>query len=182
MLYCSLSKALWVWISICKAITPVVVWSHWQTQVGHYACILSHVQLFAILWTVARQAPLSMGFSRVLANTFGPRLPPWFFALCYPSLLSDLCPRMYSFPISHSLFSLSFYSCFIPLLFHFHSELCSSPSWRWFPSQNVGLLAYHVLSVMWEVGNSNGMRETSHMSFSSSFVLALLKSSHEAHR
>ena len=64
MLYCSLSKALWVWISVCKAITPVVVWSHWQTQVGHYACILSHVRLFAIPWTVARQAPLSMGFSR----------------------------------------------------------------------------------------------------------------------
>ena len=32
-----------------------------------YACVLSHfscVQLFATLWTVARQAPLSMGFSR----------------------------------------------------------------------------------------------------------------------
>ena len=25
---------------------------------------LSHVQLFATLWTIARQAPLSMGFSR----------------------------------------------------------------------------------------------------------------------
>ena len=25
---------------------------------------LSHVQLFVILWTVSRQAPLSMGFSR----------------------------------------------------------------------------------------------------------------------
>ena len=32
-----------------------------------YACMLSHfshVQLFAILWTVALQASLSMGFSR----------------------------------------------------------------------------------------------------------------------
>ena len=32
-----------------------------------YACMLSHfssVQLFAMLWTVAHQAPLSMGFSR----------------------------------------------------------------------------------------------------------------------
>ena len=32
-----------------------------------YVCMLSHfshVQLFATLWTVARQAPLSMGFSR----------------------------------------------------------------------------------------------------------------------
>ena len=28
------------------------------------ACILSHVQLFATLWTVAHQAPLFMGFSR----------------------------------------------------------------------------------------------------------------------
>ena len=26
------------------------------------ACVLSHVQLFATLWTVAPQAPLSMGF------------------------------------------------------------------------------------------------------------------------
>ena len=33
----------------------------------HYVCMLScvsHVQLFLILWTVAHQAPLSMGFSR----------------------------------------------------------------------------------------------------------------------
>ena len=31
------------------------------------ACVLSHfsqVQLFVMLWTVARQTPLSMGFSR----------------------------------------------------------------------------------------------------------------------
>ena len=27
-------------------------------------CVLSHVQLFGTPWTVARQAPLSMGFSR----------------------------------------------------------------------------------------------------------------------
>ena len=29
-----------------------------------YAQLLSHVQLFAAPWTVAHQAPLSMGFSR----------------------------------------------------------------------------------------------------------------------
>ena len=29
-----------------------------------YVCMLSHVPLFATLWTVAHQAPLSMGFSR----------------------------------------------------------------------------------------------------------------------
>ena len=28
------------------------------------ACVLSHVQLFATLWTVAYQAPLTMEFSR----------------------------------------------------------------------------------------------------------------------
>ena len=36
-------------------------------MVGQCACVLdcfSHVQLFAILWTTAQQAPLSMGFSR----------------------------------------------------------------------------------------------------------------------
>ena len=30
----------------------------------HCVCMLSHVWLFATPWTVARQAPLSMGFSR----------------------------------------------------------------------------------------------------------------------
>ena len=29
-----------------------------------YSSLLCHVRLFAILWTVARQASLSMGFSR----------------------------------------------------------------------------------------------------------------------
>ena len=29
-----------------------------------HAHMLSHIQLFVILWTVARQAPLSMGFPR----------------------------------------------------------------------------------------------------------------------
>ena len=29
-----------------------------------YLCVFSHVQLFAIPWTVAYQSPLSMGFSR----------------------------------------------------------------------------------------------------------------------
>jgi len=29
-----------------------------------YACVLSHVELFATLWTVAQQAPLSMAFPR----------------------------------------------------------------------------------------------------------------------
>ena len=33
-------------------------------HVGVHAQLLSHVQLFAIPWTAACQAPLSMGFSR----------------------------------------------------------------------------------------------------------------------
>ena len=33
-------------------------------SMGCCACMLSHVQLFATLWTVAHQAPLSMGLSR----------------------------------------------------------------------------------------------------------------------
>ena len=38
-----------------------------QTGLGLYVCMLSHfspVQLFAALWAVACQAPLSMGFSK----------------------------------------------------------------------------------------------------------------------
>ena len=38
-----------------------------QSESAMRACMLSrfsHVQLFAVLWTVACQAPLSMGFSR----------------------------------------------------------------------------------------------------------------------
>ena len=33
-------------------------------QLGLHAQLLSHVQLFAMLWTVALGAPLSMGLSR----------------------------------------------------------------------------------------------------------------------
>ena len=36
------------------------------------ACVLSHVQVFEILWTVAHQAPLSMEFSR---QEYWSRLP-----------------------------------------------------------------------------------------------------------
>ena len=42
-------------------------WLHspdgWVFITSH-ACMLSHVRLFVTLWTVARQAPLSLGFSR----------------------------------------------------------------------------------------------------------------------
>ena len=32
--------------------------------IWHVLCVLSHVQLFVTPWTIARQAPLSMEFSR----------------------------------------------------------------------------------------------------------------------
>ena len=63
------------------------------------ALLLSHVPLFAILWTVARQAPLFMGFSRQ-ENWSGLPFPsagdlpnlgtePWCPALQADSLLSE---------------------------------------------------------------------------------------------
>ena len=45
-----------------------------------YACVCSHfnpVWLFVILWTVAHQAPLSMGFSRQESWSGLPCPPPW---------------------------------------------------------------------------------------------------------
>ena len=39
-------------------------------------CMLSHVQLFVTLWTVACQAPLSMGFSRQESWSGSPCPPP----------------------------------------------------------------------------------------------------------
>ena len=43
-----------------------------QTPCSHWACVLSHVWLFATPWTVACQTPLSMGFSR---QEYWSRLP-----------------------------------------------------------------------------------------------------------
>ena len=47
---------------------------------------LSHVQLFAVLWTVAHQAPLSMGFSRQEYWSGLPFPPPYLSSLFYNSL------------------------------------------------------------------------------------------------
>ena len=43
---------------------------------GMCVCALSHVQLFVTLWTVAHQAPLSMGFSRQESWSGLPFPPP----------------------------------------------------------------------------------------------------------
>ena len=63
------------------------------------ACSLSHVQLFATPWTVARQAPLSMGFSRQESwsglpfppprDLADPVIEPWSPVLQEDSLLSE---------------------------------------------------------------------------------------------
>ena len=46
-----------------------------ERRCGH-AQLLSHVQLCTTLWTVARQAPLSMGFSRQEYSSELPCPPP----------------------------------------------------------------------------------------------------------
>ena len=52
----------------------------------------SHVQLFASLWTVAHQAPLSMAFSRQEYCSALPALPP-----IYISIKQSCCkPRIYT--------------------------------------------------------------------------------------
>ena len=45
----------------------LVLGVNWCNPLGKYACVQSrfrHVKLFATLWTIAHQAPLSMGFPR----------------------------------------------------------------------------------------------------------------------
>ena len=41
-----------------------LLWGEWNSASCVCACVLSHVRLFVTPWTGARQAPLSMGFSR----------------------------------------------------------------------------------------------------------------------
>ena len=55
--YCCLNKCFLYFILISRVFTYFLL----------FACVLSHfspVGLFATLWTVAHQSPLSMGFSR----------------------------------------------------------------------------------------------------------------------
>ena len=56
-----------------------------------HCSVLSHVQLFEIFWTVARQAPLSMGF-------FQARILEWvaisFSNACMHAKLLQLCPTL----------------------------------------------------------------------------------------
>ena len=54
--------------------------THWEIGIDIYTpCVLSHfshVQLFAILWTVAHQDPMSTGFSRQEYSSGLPCPPP----------------------------------------------------------------------------------------------------------
>ena len=57
---------------------------HFHQQGGCMLSHFGHVQLFATLWTVARQTPLSMGFSRQENWSGLPFLPPG--DLLYPGI------------------------------------------------------------------------------------------------
>ena len=57
-----------------------VMWQPgWEESLGENVKLLSRVQLFATLWTVAYQAPLSIGFSRQEDCRGLPFPSPWDF-------------------------------------------------------------------------------------------------------
>ena len=49
-----------LFLQFSPSVSPLQI----RTFINGYACVLSHVQLFATLWTRAHQAPLSVGFPR----------------------------------------------------------------------------------------------------------------------
>ena len=57
------------WLNTCSSVVQDKFTEYVFCVVNHVSC----VQLFATLWTVARQAPLSMGLSR---QEYWSRLPP----------------------------------------------------------------------------------------------------------
>ena len=71
-----------------------------------YACMLSHflsVQLFATPWTVAHQAPLSIGFSRQKCRSDLPCPPPGDLPDPEIKLVSPVSPALQAdfLPLSH---------------------------------------------------------------------------------
>ena len=84
------------------------------------ACVLSHVCLFATPWTVAHQAPLSMGVSRQEYWSGLPFPPLAIFLTCglNPRLLCLLHWQVGSLPLSHlgipiQMTERVFLSCFL---------------------------------------------------------------------
>ena len=87
-----ISKNLWatfwntsisVWLLMSEVHWPLFSLSHLAESVGvshccplHTACVLHCVQVFATPWTVAHQAPLSMGFPRQESWSGSPFPPP----------------------------------------------------------------------------------------------------------
>ena len=68
-----------------------------------HMCMLSHIQLFATLWTIACQAPLSMEFHRKEYWSEMPFPPPWGFPNpgLNPCLLHLLHCQVGSLPVYH---------------------------------------------------------------------------------
>ena len=92
-------------LSNCKSLQWTTTFSHWLPKEHfsstNHACVLScfsHVQLFATPWTLAHQAPLSMGFSKQeywsglpcppLGDLSDPRIKPM--SLVFPALAGKL--------------------------------------------------------------------------------------------
>ena len=68
-----------------------------------HRCMLSHfscVQLFATLWTVALQAPLSLGFSRQEYWSGLPGPPPGIFLIPVSNLLLIMSPALQAVSLS----------------------------------------------------------------------------------
>ena len=82
------------------------------------ACMLSHVQLFMISWTVACQAPLSMEFSR----------QGYWSVLPFPSPSVYWEHDFYSTIATFTMFSLSYWC--LPQIYLIHSEQLLRPFHR----------------------------------------------------
>ena len=83
-------------MTMCQALSALPMLIHFILITTLKVELLSCVRLFATPWTVARQAPLSMGFSRqeywsschfLLQGILDPRIEPRF-----PTLQPDVLP------------------------------------------------------------------------------------------
>ena len=105
------------YIYMLNIYTQIHTQTHTHTHISaHVCCVLSRfscVQLFSTPWTVAHQAPLSMGFSRqpywsrmpvpVPGDPGNPGMEPRFPALKADSLLSEPPGKLLLLTVSKSL-------------------------------------------------------------------------------